>query len=531
VTSDNYNEGDAVRTTMTLGDGWLRIHPYVPAELEKELRYWHRSMDLVKYKRVSKGEWCQVYKLDRRVNPRTGMLESTMLTMPGFAVRVRNLLSSLSIDFDVVDRRTPPPQPDMEAAMAHLRPYQMECVFTLLKSGGGVLSAYTGYGKTHVMAAICRAFPHIRLCERGTPVIAVAAPDKDIVAKNYEDLCEMMPDRDIGILMSGVKRQYSNDIQVATLDSLHLIEADSVGVLIADEVHAAASAARAEKLASFTKAVRWGVSATPTGRFDGGDLNTEGLFGPVAYTRTYAQGVLDGAIVPIQVYWVKCPPPAIDMNDYHSYRTREKKYEKGVYSNTGMLRLFARIFNGIPDSLQTLCIVRHIEQMDLLLSAVPGAAYVHGTTNEEELYNARRSNVRAVPRKTRKYVYDQLKSGALRKVISTWIYKQGVNFPELSVIINAGGGGSDIAARQIPGRESRAAGDKKVSYLIDFWHDWDTQPDPKQPGRTKTGPLLSDDKARRKAYTSLGFSQAFVEPDGIPFIQGCGEKDLPQKTC
>ena len=68
-----------------------------------------------------------------------------------------------------------------------------------------------------------------------------------------------------------------------------------------------------EILTKFKYARKWGVSATPSGRFDGRDKVIEGLFGPVVYQRTYAQGISDGALVPIKVYWVYAPEPTIGL--------------------------------------------------------------------------------------------------------------------------------------------------------------------------------------------------------------------------
>jgi superfamily II DNA or RNA helicase len=110
-------------------------------------------------------------------------------------------------------------------------------------------------------------------------------------------------------------------------------------------------------------------------------------------------------------------------------------------------------------------------------------------------------------------------SGACRKIISTYVYKQGVNFPQLTVVVNAGGGGSDIVARQIPGRESRNIGEvKPQAYLVDFVHEWDTVTD--KNGRPRPGPILKDDKSREKSYSDLGFTQVWVDTlDELPFLK------------
>jgi len=506
-------------TTINLrwGDGYLIVAPIVPDELTKQLRYWHRQLEWDGGRRVATGEYRELYTLEERVDQASGTWVQTLTTLPGYVHRVKGILKSQGMPYQVTDERTPVPQPDIPASMAGLLEYQLECSYTALMSGGGMIACPTGWGKTHIMAAICRAYPHEALCLRNTPTIIICAPDKDIVRKNYNDMCQIMPDREQGIVMSGQKKIWATDIQHITIDSLHLVETDDIGILIADEVHSAASEARTEHIAAASKAMKWGMSATPTGRFDGRDIVTEGLFGPIVYTRTYQQGVEDGALVPIRVLWCKLPEPSRGLERYLAYKQRESRYRHGMYRDPAVIKTITDLLSRIPDTMQTLCIMRHIEQLNELVPFCMDIPYVHGTTSASDLQKQRRYNVAAVSKKERDVRYDQVADGTIRKVLSTWVYKQGVNFPDLNVIINAGGGGSDIVARQIPGRESRSIAGKYESYLIDFWHDWDTARDKK--GRTRPGPLLSDDRSREKAYTELGFDQVWLNSiDEIPFL-------------
>jgi superfamily II DNA or RNA helicase len=468
-------------------------------------------------RRVASGEYRELYQQEQYIDDNQ-MLVQKLTTMPGFVHRVKTVLKSEGMQYRIVDERTPAPTPDIKAAMSELREYQYECAYTALMSGGGIVACPTGWGKTHIMGAICKAYQHAELCLRNTPTILIAAPDKDIVRKNFEDLCEILPDRDVGIVMSGRKKIWSTDIQLITLDSLHHVDADDVGVMIADEVHSAASEGRAEKLSAMSKAVRFGMSATPTGRFDGRDKVTEGLFGPVIYTRTYKEGVDDGALVPIRVFWIRLPEPSRGLDKYLAYKQRESRYRHGMYRDPVVQQTIAGLMHRIPEEMQSLCIMRHTEQLNFLAPLCPDIEYVHGETSESSLQRAKRHNITAIAKKAREELYDKMRDGELRKIFSTWVYKQGVNFPELAVIVNAGGGGSDIVARQIPGRESRLIEGKHESYLIDFWHDWDLAKD--KSGKLRPGPLLGDDKSREKAYTQLGFDQQWLSSiDDLPFIQ------------
>ena len=218
--------------------------------------------------------------------------------------------------------------------------------------------------------------------QRGTPTIVVAVPDKDITQKNFDDLTKLLPDRNVGLIMSG-RSKPSDDIQVITLDSLHKLEAEDVGVLIVDEMHAASSDTRSQELLRFTKARVWGVSATPDGRFDGKDTVAEGIFGPIVARFTYQDGVKAGCLVPVKVYWIDAPEPNIGLANYERYKTRDQRYKWGVYNNRPLNDMVGRVFAGIPSSLQALGMLQFTKHMEQVLR---GCANAHVSPLPEQAH-------------------------------------------------------------------------------------------------------------------------------------------------
>ena len=504
------------RVTIELGNGYTAVFPDFPEKLVKQLTYWHRTLERRGGTMVATGENRPLYYVD--MMNQDGQYGRRLTTSSGFSFRIKQLLQEDGYDIDFIDKRTPFPAPDYRKALTGLREYQYPCAYVALESGGGVIACPTGWGKTHIIAALINAYSHEELLARNTPLVVVATPEKDITFKDYNDLVGLLPDRDVGLVMSGHKRSFSDDVQVITLDSLHHLQTDDVGIIIVDEVHTASSERRSDTILSFTKARRWGVSATPDGRFDGRDLVTEGLFGPVVYRRTYAQGIKDGALVPIKVFWVKAPEPHIGLTKYMDFSTRAGKYRNGVDRNQGRNEIIASLLKRTPDELQQLCIMPHLDQMNRLIPLCDGVKYVHGTEGQEELTKSYYDNLAPVTKQERRAIYADMYEGKLRKVLSTYVYKQGVNFPELAVIINAGGGGSDIVAQQIPGRESRNIDGKTESYLIEFWHEWDTETN--EEGKSRPGPIHRDDLSREACYTELGFNQVWLDKiDDLPFLK------------
>jgi hypothetical protein len=175
--------------------------------------------------------------------------------------------------------------------------------------------------------------------------------------------------------------------------------------------------------------------------------------------------------------------------------------------------------NRTPDNNQLLCIMQHVEHMNRLAPSVPKAACVHAVTSAADLQRRKMNNLQAVTPKQRKAIYDQMHDGTIKQAVSTYVYKQGVDFPNLNIIVNAGGGGSNIIAEQIPGRESRNTEEKTEAYLVDFHHPWDVVTD--EDGRKKPGPVLKDDNSRRTVYEKVGFEQIQINSvHELPFVKG-----------
>ena len=489
---------------LTLVDGALKVSPF-PDDLKQKMRYWKRELkwNPETHRRDVVGHYESLWFDDGE----------DLFVMPGHTHRVCEYFRQLGIAINFEDKRTPFPDPDVDRAFNGLREYQKEIVLKMLAARGGIMHLSTGLGKTFCSSRIIDAYDPEELKIRGTPICVFAAPSKDITRKNYEEFVNILPHRDVGLVMSGVKK-FSDDIQVITLDSLHLLDPERVGILVVDEMHTAASDSRVAELLKFRKALRYGVSATPSGRFDGKDIVAEGIFGPVVVTKNYRDGVECGALVPIEVCWINCPEPAVGMKRYLGYKTRQGKVGAGSIGNYNQNRLIANILDMVPESQQTLVITQFIEHMHNIhrLCKEP-VEYVHAQTTSEGL--AKYPGIRAISTKERKEIYERVMSGDIRKVISTLIYATGVNFPGLNVVINAAGGGSDIAAAQIPGRASRKTDGKDKAYMVEFWHGWDLD-------GTRNGPLLSADKQRRKVYTDLGFTQTWIQPDQLetlPFLR------------
>lgn len=490
---------------VRLGDSYTIVDPFVPDELERALSYWHKEFarDEATMQTTVRGETRKLFSIKNTLHPKTGYSITTMITLPGFAFKVRQLLTELGYLVHVTDERTPAPNFDMPAACEKLRDYQLECAHVALHSRGGVISCVTGWGKTHIMGALIRGFPKEEMVMRGTPKYIVVTPTLDISGKNYKDLQEIFPDRDIGLVNSDFKK-LSDDIQVVTPESMHHIGVSDAGLLIYDEVHTL-TMPRVAPIMDATKALRYGMSATPTGRFDGGDLLIEGIFGPIVYSRTYPQAIDDGAVVPIRVYWVEAPQPA--RWPENGYRTKNAGYRHGIWRNNATHNMCGEILHKVPHDSQCLTVVDKLEHMQYLKPHMRDVTIVHAETSQKRLDSKKFNNLHPVSKKERAAIYKKVENNEIKRILSTGVYRVGVNFPDLRVLINAEGMGSQILAGQLPGRASRNIDGKNIAYIVDFFHPWDMV---SKNGRQKPGMLLRDDRSRESVYTSLGFEQMWV---------------------
>jgi len=474
-----------------------------PDKLLKKMTFWNKRLrtysEIKKLKeknpkkKVSKitGSLAKLYDI---ANTEDGI---SLMTFPGFAAECIKFLSDAGHEISIIDNRIIHNY-DIEKARPILYDYQMEAVKEALKYQSGIITLPTGTGKTYICAGIIKAIDKEHLNNISASIIAVISPGVDLADKNYKALKELLPDRNVGII-TGNKKKYSDDVVVITPESFKNVPSDQVGVIIYDEVHSL-SQKRAEDIIDCDKAIRIGLSATPTGRFDGGDAVVKGVIGPIIFKQTYKEAVALGAVVPIKVLWLDLIKP--DNYEPEKFTDKTVAYRWLLWRNNLFIACLHKLLELIPDEIQTLCLIESLEQMARFINK-KYYPYVHGETDPKKFNDKRYFGLKAIKTKDRKRFYNAVRNGSIRKIISSGIYRVGVDFPEIAVVINASGRGSQIIAGQLPGRASRKAEGKTCSYIIDFWHEWDRDE------KNKPGHILKDDMSRAKTYGSLelGFEQ------------------------
>lgn len=377
---------------------------------------------------------------------------------------------------------------DWDNLMRHyydkFRPKQADCIAAIASNHCGIIKAPPGFGKGVVldMAAL--------LLSRAK--IDIVIPGKDLVQKTVDRLTAHVPD--VGQVGAG-KKQFGR-VTVYSADSLHLSDGKA-DVLLADEVHRLAAPTYAAPLAQYRHSRNYGLSASPTGRFDGADMVLESLFGPVIFEMSYQDAVAQGLVIPMRVEWV---PVQMGVNPCSGKKDTAKE-RWGIWRNDTRNRAMAEKAMSYDANTQVLVMVKTLEHALFLREHLPGWSLCHSEAalsptdirfyRNNGLLGANESTITAKEREKMRKAFE---TGELKKVICTGVWSTGVDFVNLQVLIRGDAMMSEIADTQIPGRVSRTNDNKEIGVLVDFMDQFD------ESFRRKA-------LARKKHYEANGWDQ------------------------
>lgn len=380
-----------------------------------------------------------------------------------------------------------------------LRPYQVQAITTALQQRRLAIQSPTGSGKTHIALAL------IRLLHRPTLWVTHR---RDLV---WQTATEMRQRLDVvpGILGGGNK-MVDAKVTIGTVQTLTGIEDKAFWrhweCLVLDEVHHAGAASwTAVTCRCINAAFRYGLSGTPRTKDAVRDMTLEGLTGPilvVAETMELAdQGFLATPhIVLLRPSAASYPPPA-GVRDLvvrgwredprrlrgHGMKLFQITYERGIVANTERNALIA-----VTAEHHTRCgehvlvLVTRLDHGQRLLALLPGAAWLSGDD----------------PEGVRAETLAAFRAGRLRCLIGSDILKEGIDLPEIDVLIQASGQQSEIATLQKIGRALRPRPDKAEVLIYDFLDGVG--------GRVRGNYLAQHSATRVRDYKAQGFQVTAV---------------------
>jgi len=304
----------------------------------------------------------------------------------------------------------------------------------------GVIKSPTGSGKGRIAVGAAKA-------TRGHTLFLVHRGHlADDVASRWSELCPEEPKA--GKIGAGVWDP-GDRLTCATVQTLHRNResekfADlvrSVDGIILDECHTAPADSVREVLQACEGARRrLGLSGTPYDRADKRSLISTAILGPLCFSISAGELIDAQVIEPPQVYIVPCTQvdPKIIGNWSATYRKHIVRSKK---RNAIVLACVKRAYS--EGKTPGIIFTRQIAHAKELLKMT------HKEGFNVEIVDGAKSSA------TRKNAIESIKRGDLDFIISTKVFAEGVDIPEIQSVVNAAAGKAVIDVLQQIGRGTR----------------------------------------------------------------------------
>jgi superfamily II DNA or RNA helicase len=380
----------------------------------------------------------------------------------------------------------------------HFRPRQEEVLRTLEAAykarRGGVIDAAAGFGKTELFAALAMLVPDAK--------ILICVKSTDNVQKTIRILLKYLPRMTVGQRGAGKSQQAR--VTVCTAASVGNYQGH-VDLFLGDEAHELLAETYVADIVTVAhQAVRFGLTATVEGRSDNSDARMEAVFGRTLFKLTYPQAVGLGLVVPIEVRWQRVE---LGSNPAALFEAETARKRHGIWTNKGRNARIAKIAQQHYDEDdQVLVLVDKIEHLLNLAKLLPDFALCYGNIDEadEDYYRKHGllpDNYKPLTVAGRKQLREDFEAGKIKGAIATGVWRLGVSFDALAVLIYTSAGASPIDATQGPSRVSRIHNEsgKEYGIVYDFTDEWDEQ-------------FYKQAVRRHRTYKKHDWAQ--IEPDG-----------------
>lgn len=403
-------------------------------------------------------------------------------TFFGFWKLIRDLLRTHGYEVKFKDQT--PANPDIfvpnwkNIKQYNLRENQPEFIQKILTNRCGRFDCPPGFGKSFMIGLIAALLPKAKI-DVITRRVSVL---RDRI---FPELVQMVGD--VGIVGGG-RNQRDKRVMCYTVGSMHKSPA-TADILIGDECHELAADNASAELVRWQRSRNYGLSASHDMRWDGKDLRTHGIFGPLVFRVDYRQAQEANMVVPIKVLWSSV---VMDYNPCDGFEDIEKK-RHGIWRNTHRNSVIAQDARQYDENTQVLITVETIEHAMNLKRQLPEFTLVY---REDSLTERSRNEYAKqgfcsfdeplMDADRRRQLTVDFEKGKLKKVICTTVWNVGVSFNALSVLIRADGGSSPINDVQIPGRVSRISADKPYGVVHDYLDQFDRGMRQKAAGRANS---------------------------------------------
>jgi DNA excision repair protein ERCC-3 len=319
-----------------------------------------------------------------------------------------------------------------------LRDYQIEAIEEFMKEKIALLEIGTGAGKTLIATECIR--------QLGCKTLFVV--DKIELLRQTKKVLEDALGIEVGII--GGKEEDIKDITVATIQTLikriqkYRPYLATVSFCVMDECHKIAAKSY-KKLSLYlpNTIYRLGISGTAF-RDDGNDMAIMAVCGEKCYVLSADILIKNGWLMKPNIIFKEVKCEEID-DDYAN------SYNICIYANAERNKMITETVKE-NDGKRILILTKLIEH-GKLLSDMSGGVHLYGATNKEE----------------RKEIMERFRGGDFNILVSTIsIFSEGIDIPELDLVINASANKGDVKSIQVLGRVLRKNEGKEQAIYYDF---------------------------------------------------------------
>jgi len=308
--------------------------------------------------------------------------------------------------------------------------HQVRALKALLKTNIGIIKAPTSAGKTEIIIAL------MKITNLPTLILVDSVSLAIQTAKRINDAGVVC-----GICHGKGKIEEYNTI--STIGSYKKLSSlTSYKMVIVDECHISAANRFQEFFNITSYPYRFGFSATP----DGNDKYKFALIrqnlGDTIFEIQVKELIDNKVMVAPKIKFIntKCPPtPSWDVT-----------YEKCIVKNTDRNDKVVKL--ALEQKVPTLILYKIIEHGKILGEKIPNSIVLSGTDSN----------------KVREEAIEKFKSGEIKYLIASNIFKQGISINNIETLINASGGKSKIEVLQKIGRALRNHEGKDYALVYDF---------------------------------------------------------------
>ena len=381
------------------------------------------------YKSYKEGRWDGYFRFYRYKKFFTGLFYEIVLPY----------IKKNGIEFKIIRYKFPEVKNSYELKGIELRDYQKNMIETVLSKGRGIIQLPTNAGKTEVALGIVKAFG-----------------SKTLFVVNNKDLLYQVVDRyklrglgeymELGIYGDGKKQ--IRDFTVTTIQSLMRDfnnEFKKVEVLILDECHHYTNNNWTKYVKKIPARVRIGLSATPLRDNVIQDWFLIGLTGPVISSISNKYLIELGYSVEPEIH-MKVFYSRIDTSGFENYHD----YYNALIMNPERNRCIVERVKKYKNK-SILVLTDRISQGEILNRLIEGSVFINGETRSEH----------------RLKVKERFIQGKV-KVLITTLFDEGIDIPNIEVLVFASPFESMIKTLQRLGRGMRIDGKKKKVIVLDF---------------------------------------------------------------